>query len=107
MEFRITVVRVAVFAALLVLFYFLGGFANPATLDPEGIFHTARLNRSWFYMIVMFIIGAGCVCFIEHTIGVVAPVSLKFLYVVIGAGLMIGAVMWGNTVRDSIVTALG
>lgn len=107
MELRFTFFRIAILLALLAGFYFLGGFTNPATLDTADSFNTTKLTKAWLYTVIMFVAGASCVSVVEHEIGLMAPINLKFLYILIGIALMAGGVLWGNTLRQAATQAMG
>jgi hypothetical protein len=101
-EIRITAIRAMVFVGFTAVFYWFGGFSNPGFLTEDTLYDGSRLTRAWIYTLAMFFGGAFSVCFIEHEIGILAPINLRFRYVLGGLGLMAGGVIWGQMLHQAI-----
>ena len=93
MELNFDRTRLLLLAACLAVFALLGGFVPPES-GPEGYHQSAALSRAWVYSMALFVAGAISVSLIEHTVGYMDPTNLRPAYIVLGAGMMIAAVVW-------------
>lgn len=66
----------------------MGGFASPLI----G-------TRAWMRLFIMFTVGAVSVSVVDHDVGTIDRSNLRGLYIVFGGLLMIGALVWLNTVK--------
>ena len=100
MELNFELKRLAILAGLLVIFAAWGGFG--AVGNSKGEFDSARVGRAWRYCVMMYVAGAVCVSIVDHTVGNLDRTNLRFLYVILGIGLMAGGAFWLHTVRSSV-----
>jgi hypothetical protein len=49
----------------------------------------------------MYLAGALSLSMVEHRIGQVEPVSIRVVYVLAGAGLMTGGLLWWYAARSA------
>lgn len=104
MELNFGIGRIALFAILVGVFAALGGFSGPEL--PEQ-FSSIRTHRAWSYCVTMFLVGAVCVSLIDHSVGTLDRTNLRFLYVLLGIGLMAGGAWWLYTVKNVAAKPLG
>ena len=101
MEFNGSLFRLALLAILIGAFAFMGGFENPASVAGE--FHNAqRLTKAWLACVALFCGGAISVSVIDHYVGTLDRTNMRFLYIVIGLGLMTAGVLWGRALREGV-----
>lgn len=94
--------RIATFVVCIAVFWFLGGF-TPLETELGGEFPIHRkTQKAWFYCILAFTGGAICVSFIEHKIGLMDPVNLRFAYIFFGIGLMVLGILWHQSLIEGL-----
>lgn len=89
MSFEFTLRRTLLLLALLIAYAAFGG------LDPS-----AMGQRVWIRLTVLYILGAVAASVIDHEVGVVDRASLRFVYVLGGAALMVGTLAWLRAVAS-------
>ena len=72
----------------MLVFILVGGFASPLV----G-------RQAWMRLFIMFVASAVSVSLIDHEVGTIDRSNLRGLYLVVGGLLMIGALVWLNTVK--------
>ena len=107
---KITILGIAVFLVVIIAFF--GWLAAPWTL-PDGDSYVVHhgLVRAWLSCSILFVAGAGTACFADKQYGLFPPTSLRWLFIVLGAFIMVvsAALMhlimtsWAHGVRDSAV----
>ena len=101
MELNLSLTRLSLFAGCIAIFWWLGGFALPAT-DAHGFHDTHRVAKAWQYCVVLFLTGAVNVSVIDHWVGTMDRSNIRLLYILLGAGMMIGSCFWLDSLRQSI-----
>jgi hypothetical protein len=84
--------RLAIFAACLAIFWWMGGFS--IEIDPDGIRDPGKVERAWRYCVMLFVAGAACVSLVDHHFGTIERSSLRIVYIIIGVLLMVGSSLW-------------
>jgi hypothetical protein len=100
MEIKVTPIRGAVLLALLVAFYFWGGFE---ILDGVS---RRRLSRGWTTCILMFVAGAVSISIVDHWVGNVERSNIRIFYIIAGILLMAVALVWQAMLNSSLEVAL-
>jgi hypothetical protein len=98
MELNFGIGRIAILVILVGAFAAFGGFAQPEL--PEE-FSVIRTHKAWSYCVIMFLTGAMCVSLIDHSVGNLDRTNLRFLYVLLGIGLMAGGAWWLHTMKSA------
>ena len=98
MEFNLSPARLALFVVLLGGFAAMGGFSGPEL--PEQ-FRAVRSHQVWTYCVTMFVAGATCVSLVDHSMGTLDRTNLRFLYILLGIGLMAGGGWWLHVVKTA------
>lgn len=99
MEWNFTTSRFIIFASLVGLFVWLGGFSMPEI--PEGTFtDTRRLTRAWFQCALLFCAGAVFATFIDHYVGNIDRTNLRVLYTLLGVGMMLVGAFWLRSLQQ-------
>ncbi len=101
MEFNFSYQRLALLGACLGVFLALGGFSGPETAEHEFV-RPGRVQKAWFYCVVLFIGGAVSASVIDHNVGFMAPMNFRPFYIVTGVILMVAAVLWLWTLKKAI-----
>ena len=99
---KLTIPGILVFLVLVVgLFVWVGG---PPQLpdDSDSRYARRRINRAWFYCAVLFVAGAGTACFGDKEYGMFPPTSLRWLFIIFGALIMLAAAAWMHSLRTAI-----
>lgn len=100
MEFHFTVKRVAFLIALIVGFYFLGGFDAPS-LAQDSVLSQRRVTRAWFYGVVLFLTGAVSATIVDHFVGTMDRSNLRVLYIIMGVIVMVGSSLYIRGLNDA------
>ncbi len=100
MELNLDLRRLLVLAVLLGGFVLYGGFAPPDV--PEGYFDAVRIGKAWRYCVLLYLAGAVSVSIVDHMVGTLDRTNLRFLYVILGIGLMAFGVCWMHTLRSAV-----
>ena len=93
MEFNLSIQRLLLLISLITIFAAIGGFAPPS-LSPDSILDPRRVAKVWSYSVLLFITGAVCASVIDHYVGTLDRSNIRLLYILLGAGLMIGSCLW-------------
>lgn len=101
MELNFSLTRLSIFAGCIAVFWWLGGFALPV-MDADGYHDTHRVARAWQYCVVLFLTGAVNVSVIDHWVGTMDRSNIRLLYILLGAGMMIGSYLWLDGLRQSL-----
>lgn len=80
--------RLITFVICVMAFWALDGFVNTVP-DADG--HPVSLGGAWVRPLLMFFLGAVMVSFVDHYIGNVERQNLRWLYLLVGVGLMVGS----------------
>lgn len=103
MEFNFSPIRIGILVICLAVFAWLGGFSRPEIADPS-LMRPARVAKAWTYCILLFCMGAASVSIVDHFVGTMDRSNIRLVYIVIGAALMIGAVLWLRGLRAAAET---
>ena len=102
MSINPTPLRLGILVACLAAFWSLGGF----TPLEDRIETTSRLHvksqRAWFHCVIAFVAGAVSVSLVDHKVGLLDPINLRFAYILLGIALMVLGILWNH----SLVTGL-
>jgi len=99
MEWSFTFSRFIVFALLIGLLAWLGGFSMPEI--PEGTFtDTRRLTKAWFQCALLFCAGAISATFVDHYVGNIDRTNLRFLYILLGLVMMLVGIFWLRSLQQ-------
>ena len=106
MSVTITPLRLALLAACLGAYWFLGGFTPPESqLGLERIH--PKSQRAWLFCILAFTAGAVSVSVIDHSVGHIDPTNLRFAYILFGIALMALAILWNHSLVAGIGARIG
>ena len=101
MELTFTLRRVLMFLGLLGIFALLGGFSNP--IVPDQAYQDPRkVTKAWIYCMLLFGTGAGSATLVDHLVGLMDRVSIRWLYVFLGLLLMGSSLIWLHVLRSSL-----
>jgi len=92
--------RLAVLAALLFVYFLLGGF-DPPNMTDTGLSQRS-MTKSWIYMIVLFGTGAASATIVDHEFGLLPPRNYHIIYVILGLFLMGASLTWMYSVRTNV-----
>ena len=94
--------NVFLFAGCWMVFWIFGGFSRPEnTLSATPGTFDSSVSEVWSYCFTMYLAGALSLSLVEHRIGQVEPVSIRVVYVLAGAGLMTGGLLWWYAARSA------
>jgi hypothetical protein len=96
---KITVVGIAVFLVLVIVFFV--WFGGPPTAIEDSVMTRRGISRSWFYCAVLFVAGAGTACFGEKEYGMFPPTSLRWLFIVFGIFIMGVSAAWMHSLTKA------
>ena len=99
---RITIPGILIFLALVVGFFLWVGGPPKLSDDYDSRYALRRVNRAWFYCAVLFVAGAGTACFGDKEYGMFPPTSLRWLFIIFGALIMLAAAAWMHSLRTAI-----
>ena len=99
---KITIPGILVFIVLVVGFFVWVGGPPKLSHDLDSRYARRRINRAWFYCAVLFVAGAGTACFGDKEYGMFPPTSLRWLFIILGALIMLAAAAWMLSVREAI-----
>ena len=99
MEFNLSKSRIILLVVLLAGFALLGGF-TPPTIPDSLMLDPRRVTKAWFYCVLVFGAGAGCVSIVDHFVGTMERSNLRLLYVILGVILMTGSGMYIYTLKN-------
>jgi hypothetical protein len=99
---KITIPGILVFLALVAgFFWWIGGPPKlPAGFDSG--YARGGVNRAWFYSAALFIAGAGTACFADQEYGMFPPTSLRWLFIIFGAVIMLVAAAWMHSLGTAM-----
>src|SRR5437879_3867617 len=96
-SFSITPLRLAVFIALAIGFFWWCGFW-PADIPRYDYFDRRRIFKAWLACSALFLGGAATACFGEQDYGLFPPTSLRPLLIFFGLLVMAAAVVWMHSI---------
>jgi hypothetical protein len=95
---KITRPGILIFLGLVVVFFL--WFGIPHGLPTDSIIAKRRVTNAWLYSL-LFVFGAGTACFGEREYGMFPPSSLRWLFIILGSGIMIIAVTSMHLLRTA------
>ncbi len=96
---KITVIKMALLAVLLVVFYFFGGFERQVA--PDESYRSSRgTQRAWLVTACMFIAGTVLALWGNQIADVVDWSVPNGFYPIIGVLLLVGGFIWMLMIRD-------
>lgn len=101
MEFNFEFRRLLLLLILLGGFALLGGF-TPPDLSPETAHDANRVQKAWFYCLLIFTGGAAAVSVVDHWVGTMERSNLRAMYILIGVVLMIGGALWMRSLKQTV-----
>ena len=101
MEFNFEFRRLLLLLILLGVFALLGGF-TPPDLSPETAHDANRVQKAWFYCLLIFTGGAAVVSVVDHWVGTMERSNLRAMYILIGVVLMIGGALWMRSLKQTV-----
>lgn len=100
MDLNFSLFRTLQFLACVGLFWYWGGFDYP--IDPDRVINGRPVGHSWIMAHLLFLCGAGSFALMDHFVGDRSH-NLRPIYILLGSGMMVAAVIWLNRLS----TALG
>ena len=101
MELTFTPLRTAILLLLLAAFWWMGG------LDTSYLHHNRYMGRAWLISVVIFVTGSGMISIVDHWVGTLDRMNLRWLYVVMGLLMVGGSLMYQNVLRERVKIELG
>jgi hypothetical protein len=96
---KITGIGIVVFLVIVVAFF--AWFGGPPTLPDDSYMTRGGIGRSWLYCSLLFIAGAGTACFGDKEYGMFPPASLRWLFIVLGAFIMVVSTAWMHSLTET------
>jgi drug/metabolite transporter (DMT)-like permease len=97
---KITIAGVVVFVVLVAAFFL--WFGGPQKL-PAGVRTPAKpRDQNWFYCAALFVVAAVTACFGDKEFGMFPPTSLRWLFIIVGALMMIVSALWMNSIQHTV-----
>jgi len=88
-------IKIVVFIALLGFFFAVGGFSAQPLNDTPGHFpDSVGAFTVWVRIVFFYVIGAILAVWGDKTTGMLAPISHRLLFVILGVGLMLIALFY-------------
>jgi len=90
----IPAIKIVLFIALLGFFFAVGGFSPPPDSPGHSGKHTVRAFGGWVRIVLCYVVGASLAIWGDKTTGLLDPVSHRWLFVILGVGLMLIALLY-------------
>lgn len=101
LSFNFGPIRILIFVACVLAFWFLDGFESTVTRE-DGT--RILLGAAWIRCLAMFFVGAVAVSLVDHYIGTMEPQNLRLVYIFIGVVLMVGAYLLLSSAKTHLMT---
>ncbi|WP_035609902.1 hypothetical protein [Haloferula sp. BvORR071] len=101
MELTFTLRRSAILLVLLAAFVWMGG------LDVSYLHHNRYMSRAWLISVIIFVAGSAMITVVDHWIGNLDRMNLRWLYVVMGVLMISGSLMYQHVLRERVKIEMG
>lgn len=96
---KITLPAILIFLVIVIGFFL--WFGGPQRLPADSILSQRRVTKAWLYCSLLFVAGAGTSCFGDKEYGMFPPTSLRWLFIIFGAFIMVVSAIWMHSLRTA------
>lgn len=90
MSLNFAPIRLIILVVCVLVFYYAGGFSLPA-------------NAEWIRTSIVFLLGMVAVSVIDHRIGLMEPVNIRWIYLILGVALMSVSLWWIQQMKAAVL----
>lgn len=91
MSLNFSPLRLIILIVCAMVYYFCGGFSFP------------EADAAWIRTTLVFGVGAILVSIIDHRIGLMEPVNIRWVYMIVGAALMALSIWWIQGMKAALL----